>query len=81
MHAATFEHGKAVFPLPSETELVNRVRGEFREMPGMRLTFDQAVRLWALDRRTCEVVLQRLVAVGFLEHDDRGHYRKAHGGY
>ena len=47
----------------------------------MRLTFDQAVRLLALDRLTCEVVLQRLIAVGFLERDARGYYRKAHAGY
>ena len=29
--------------------LVQRVRGEFREMPGLRLTFAQACRLWQLD--------------------------------
>jgi hypothetical protein len=82
MHTATFDSGTAGFVLPSSAiELANRVRGEFREMPGMRLTFDQAVRLWALDQRTCEAVLDHLVAVGYLVRDDRGHYRKAHGGY
>jgi hypothetical protein len=81
MHAATFENGSAPFVLPSEIELANRVRGEFHEMPGMRLTFDQATRLWALDQRTCETVLDHLVAVGYLVRGDRGHYRKAHGGY
>jgi hypothetical protein len=68
-------------PLPAGATLENRVRGEFREMPGMRLSFDQAVRLWALDRRTCQVVLERLLAVGFLERDNEGQYRKTHGGY
>lgn len=62
-------------------DLANRVRGEFNEMPGMRLTFDQATRLWALDRHTCEAVLGRLLVAGFLDRDDRGRYRKAHGGY
>jgi hypothetical protein len=68
-------------PIETCRDLANRVRGEFHEMPGMRLSFDQAVRLWALDRHTCETVLERLLAVGFLVRDDRGLYRKAHGGY
>ena len=46
--------------------LVARVRGEYREMPGLRLTFPQACRLWALDRETCEAVLQSLMAERFL---------------
>jgi hypothetical protein len=50
-------------------------------MPGMRLTLDQATRLWALDHRTCETVLDHLMAAGYLVRDDRGQYRKAHGGY
>jgi DNA-binding IclR family transcriptional regulator len=70
-----------LFPLPSGATLENRVRAEFREMPGMRLSFDQAVRLWALDRRSCQAVLERLIAVGFLQRDDQGRYCKTHGGY
>lgn len=66
---------------PPDIELINRVRGEFFEMPGMRLSFDQAARLWALDRHTCETVIERLVAVGYLERDGHGLYRRAHGGY
>ena len=31
--------------------IVYRVREEFREMPGLRLTPAQARRLWGLDRR------------------------------
>ena len=82
MHPATIADARAeFFPPSSEIDLLNRVRGEFHEMPGLRLSFDQAVRLWALDRRTCEVVLARLVSVGYLTRDDRGHYRKAHAGY
>jgi hypothetical protein len=46
--------------------LVERVRGEFNEMPGLRLTPEQAARLWGLERRTCEEVLSRLVAASFL---------------
>jgi len=64
----------------ADDTLMRRVRGEFREMPGMRLTLDQACRLWTLDRDKCAGVLARLVAGKFLEVDDNGRYRKAHGG-
>jgi hypothetical protein len=46
--------------------ILERVRGEFNEMPGLRLTPEQAARLWALEPRTCGEVLQRLVASSFL---------------
>jgi len=54
--------------------LVQRVRGEFREMPGLRLTFAQACRLWQLDPTTCEVVLERLTRDGVLLQTRQGHY-------
>ena len=50
---------------PPET-LVVRIRGEYREMPGLRLTFAQACRLWQVDGATCNAVLQTLVDEGFL---------------
>ena len=50
---------------PPET-LVARIRGEYREMPGLRLTFAQACRLWQVDAATCSVVLQTLIDEGFL---------------
>jgi hypothetical protein len=65
----------------AEDALVRRVRGEYREMPGMRLTVDQAMRLWMLDRLTCSDVLNSLVAAHFLECDRSGRYAKAHSGY
>ncbi len=40
------------------TELLRRIRGEFREMPGLRLSLEQAMRLWSLDRATCVDVLR-----------------------
>jgi hypothetical protein len=46
--------------------ILERVRGEFNEMPGLRLTPEQAARLWNLDRRACTEVLGRLVAASFL---------------
>jgi len=64
-----------------EDTLLRRARGEYREMPGMRLTIDQAMRLWDLDRQTCQALLSSLVDAHFLEIDLHGRYRKAHLGY
>ena len=46
--------------------VVRRVRGEFREMPGLRLTPAQAMRLWGLERETCARVIEGLVDAAFL---------------
>jgi hypothetical protein len=46
--------------------LLNRVRSEFIEMPGLRLRIEQAQRLWNLDRANCEMVLRSLVEANFL---------------
>ena len=47
-------------------QMLNRVRGEFLEMPGLRLRIEQAQRLWGLDRPTCEELLTSLVEDKFL---------------
>jgi hypothetical protein len=70
-----------LFKTASEDALLRRVRGEYREMPGMRLTFDQAMRLWNIDRQACARVLNSLVASRYLEIDGFGRYKKAHCGY
>ena len=46
--------------------IVHRVREEFREMPGLRLTPAQATRLWGLDSDACRAVIETLVATDFL---------------
>jgi hypothetical protein len=46
--------------------LLKRVRGEFIEMPGLRLRVEQAQRLWNLDRPSCELLLRSLVEANFL---------------
>lgn len=56
--------------------LLQRMRSEFIEMPGMRLTRDQAARLCGLDRRTSERLLERLVDAGFLFRNESGWYRR-----
>lgn len=47
-------------------ELLRRIRGEFLEMPGMRLTRPQAQRLWGLDAGLCDTLLNTLVDAHFL---------------
>ena len=54
--------------------LAARVRGEYREMPGLRLTVAQACHLWQIDAFTCESVLERLVQEAFLHKTDTGRY-------
>jgi hypothetical protein len=49
-------------------ELLQRVRAEFLEMPGLRLTRAQARRLWALDEASCDALLAALVDARFLVH-------------
>jgi hypothetical protein len=43
-----------------------RVRAEFMEMPGLKLTIPQAARLFNLDAASCERVLGALVDSGAL---------------
>ena len=51
---------------PVDAGLLMRVLGEYREMPGLALTFDQARRLWGCDTATCRTVVDLLVARGLL---------------
>lgn len=47
-------------------DVMRRIRGEFLEMPGMRLTEAQARRLWNLDAVACGALLNALVDAQFL---------------
>jgi hypothetical protein len=47
-------------------EWAHRVRTEYLEMPGMKLTRSQVRRLWLLDPPLCDAVLDVLVESGFL---------------
>ena len=58
--------------MPSPELLIARIRGEYREMPGLRLTLAQACRLWQVETATCEVVLQTRVAEDFLIRTTNG---------
>ena len=53
-------------PQHSHDDVLRRVRGEYIEMPGLRLTTAQAQRLWGLDRAACDALLGALVDSKFL---------------
>jgi hypothetical protein len=61
----------------SMDELIWRIRGEYLEMPGLRLTSAQASRLWGLDSRTCQKLLDALLDTRFLRCAADGRYSRA----
>lgn len=48
------------------THLINRIRAEFVEMPGLELSLPQAARLWNLGVEDCRQILDVLEGAGFL---------------
>jgi hypothetical protein len=46
--------------------LRRRIAAEYREMPGLALTLEQAERLWGCERRTCLRVVEILIKEGLL---------------
>jgi hypothetical protein len=58
-------------------DLVRRVRGEFLEMPGLRLNVPQAQRLWGLAASRCEAVLDALVELGVLARQEETYSLRA----
>jgi hypothetical protein len=55
--------------------LTQQIREEFEEAPELRMTIAEASRYWSLDEDTCELVLARLFAAGFLTRDHDGRHR------
>jgi hypothetical protein len=57
-------------------DVVSRLRGEFLEMPGLRLKSAQVQRLCGVERTVCKVVLDLLVDEKFLTVKSDGHYAR-----
>ena len=55
---------------------IERVRAEFMEMPGMRLTAAQVVRLCGVERTICNGALDALVNAKFLRLSPDGTYSR-----
>ena len=60
----------------TRTQLLRRVKAEYIEMPGLRLTAAQASRLWGLDSAACLDVLERLIRERFLQQRPDGTYSR-----
>jgi hypothetical protein len=54
--------------------LLDRIRGEYLEMPGLRLTLAQATRLWGLSPSITGGLLDTLAGDGFLARTAGGVY-------
>lgn len=61
-------------PANGPHELLRRIEGEYREMPGLSVTAPQAERLWGLDSTTCSFVLTTLTQRGILKRTAAGTY-------
>jgi hypothetical protein len=61
--------------------ILQRVYSEFLEMPGLRLTCQQAQRLWGLDEHTCRQLLEFLVDAKFLCQPGHGMYVRLTDGH
>ena len=60
-------------------EVLQRIQGEYVEMPGLRLTPAQAQRLWGLDRDVCDALLGALVDAKFLAQTRDGAFVRLDG--
>jgi DNA-binding transcriptional regulator YhcF (GntR family) len=56
--------------------LTERIRAEYSEAPGLRLTMGQASRFLGIDAMTCERAFQELEDVGFLCRRTDGSYQQ-----
>jgi hypothetical protein len=56
--------------------MLERIRAEFLEMPGLRLTVDQAQRLCGVEPTLCKAVLDALVDAKFLCVKSNGTYAR-----
>ena len=60
-------------------EVLQRIQGEYVEMPGLRLTAAQARRLWGLERDVCDALLGALVDAKFLSQTRDGAFVRIEG--
>ena len=59
------------------TDWLTLIRGEYLEVPGLRLTRAEAERLWGLDAHVCAATLEALVAISFLRRTRQDEYVRA----
>jgi hypothetical protein len=59
---------------PAAPQIIQRIRAEFLEMPGLSLKAEQVQRLCGVDGPLCETALKALVESGFLSRRADGAY-------
>ena len=57
--------------------VLNRIRSEYIEMPGLTLKSEQLQRLCGVDGKACQEVLDTLVELGFLAVRPDGAYARS----
>jgi len=60
----------------SVQDVLNRLRAEYLEMPGLRLKPEQVQRLCGIERTTCQLALDSLLESKFLCVKSDGHYAR-----
>jgi hypothetical protein len=65
---------------PPDPQLLERIRGEYLEMPGLRLRAEQLQRLCGVERAMCKMVLDALVETKFLRMKSDGTYARSEDG-
>jgi len=56
------------------SDVLQRIRSEYLEMPGLSLTPSQIQRLCAIESEVCEIAIDALVSTGFLSMRPDGAY-------
>jgi hypothetical protein len=62
-----------------DDRVLERIRAEFLEMPGMNLKLEQVQRLCGIERSLCQLVLDALVEARFLRVRSDGCYVRFRG--
>jgi hypothetical protein len=57
-------------------KLLTRIQADFLEIPGLRVTLEEAVRRFHVERPTCEAILAALVDGHVLVRDASERYRR-----
>lgn len=57
-------------------DILNRLRAEYLEMPGLQLTAEQVQRLCGVEPKVCQSALDALVDAKFLCVTSGGHYAR-----
>ena len=64
----------AALGVPDRRDIVARIEGSYREMPGLSLRLEQAAKLFGLPLVTCSVVFADLARSGRLRRTLDGRY-------